>query len=232
MKKLITIGSIILVFLIFFVIIISSVMANNSYEVDKNMAEILKAASIEAAEDSLTPYSSNPYDHVKNNVHFDNIVALGIDALPLLKAKISNSDKNGLREYILAIAAEEIAKVNLKYKDYGWANGKEWVVEWNRHLFNVQDDIERILNTNMDEVTKNKSLIKLGIPSIPFLLDKLEEGNISVCKALEVLLENSDEDIFSTKSAAANYSVMAKELKPKYENIRKMVLDVVEKAEK
>ena len=62
--------------------------------------------------------SSNPYEYIQNNKNFNDLVNLGTDALPVIAEKIMNSNDDGLKEYILAIAAEKIAKIDLVITSY------------------------------------------------------------------------------------------------------------------
>jgi hypothetical protein len=52
---------------------------------------------------------SSPYAYISNE-YFNNIVTLGSDALPVIEEKLKSSNEEGLREQILAIAAEKIEK--------------------------------------------------------------------------------------------------------------------------
>lgn len=65
------------------------------------------------------------------------MVTVCILCIRILGSKVSATEKykgnakmNGLREYLFAIAVEEITKTNLKEKGYGWSNGKEWLDQW------------------------------------------------------------------------------------------------------
>jgi hypothetical protein len=69
--------------------------------------------------------SSNPYDYIKGvdgNKDYKYIVLQGEKSLNYMLNKFSDSDKNGLEEYIMATACSEILKENSKR----WASGREW----------------------------------------------------------------------------------------------------------
>ncbi len=68
--------------------------------------------------------SSNPYDYIKDSHDFDDIVNMGNKALTYMLEKFKNSKKNGLEEYIMAIACSKILKENPEKKN--WNSGKEW----------------------------------------------------------------------------------------------------------
>ena len=53
-------------------------------------------------------FSSNPYDYIKDNEAFENIVDLGKPALPKLKKLLKQCDEHGLIENIYTIAIDQI----------------------------------------------------------------------------------------------------------------------------
>lgn len=58
--------------------------------------------------------SSNPYDFIRDGVnpYYNEIIAMGSDALPSLKKELKESPANGCEEYLFAIAIEEILNAN------------------------------------------------------------------------------------------------------------------------
>jgi len=173
-------------------------------------------------EKSPLAYSSNPYDYVKNNEPFDNIVAIGADALPVIKKKIVDSSRNGLREYILAIAAERIAMVDLKGDNFGWSNAKGWVKKWDEHLRNLPDNFKKIIESNESSEEKNLQVIKMGIPALPFILDEIEKGNTTLIPALQKLVENDKTNGFDI-NAIKDYKEWAKANKNNYQGLIDLV---------
>lgn len=122
-------------------------------------------------------WSSNPYDYA-NNENFDNIVNLGIPALPVIVEEIESSDMNGLREYLFAIAVEEITKTSLKEKAYGWSNGKEWLDQWKIYLRNIPVQVDYIVNDTESTVEeKETALDELGMMSLPYIKDAIDAGH-------------------------------------------------------
>jgi hypothetical protein len=201
---------------------------STSFKIEKNMEELMDEITQNMAENPEKAYSSNPYDYIDNQ-YFRNIVNLGPKALFHIRNKIKKSERSGLKEYILAIAAEKIAKVDLRGETYNWTNGKEWVREWERHLRNIPDDIERIDSFPKPMDVKIKALIKLGVPAIPYIMDKVEEGKAEYVPALEVLLEGN-QDVSFTKEAIKDYSKWIKKNKAKFENFRVLIEDLIEEA--
>lgn len=128
--------------------------------------------------DPAVAMSSNPYDYVQGNRSYDALVALGTPALPLLKQRIEASPESGLEEYLLAIAAEEIAKVNLKtFPGLGWTTANEWPRAWNRYLRSVPRRVASIRDSSTSADERITELVKLGTPAIPFLMDAIAAGN-------------------------------------------------------
>lgn len=71
--------------------------------------------------------SSNPYDYIKgldSNKDFKYVVSQGEKSLNYMLSKFENSNKDGLEEYIMAIACSEILKENPSSKS--WASGRQW----------------------------------------------------------------------------------------------------------
>lgn len=194
-----------------------NIFASASYQIDANMSTIMDKIAEMSVRHENDALSSNPYDYIKDNDNYKKIVALGPDALTVIKEKINNSNTNGLSEYILAIAAEEIANVDLKGTGYHWSNGKEWMTEWNRLLRNIPDNVERITSSNFDDNTKNLALSKLGVAAAPYILDKIAIGNPQYAPSIANLLNN--------QAQINNTDIVqwAKDNKSKYENLRTMI---------
>ncbi len=86
-----------------------------------------KLNNITNPKDYTVSLSSNPYDYIKgvdSNKDYKYIVLQGDKSLNYMLNKFANSDKNGLEEYIMAIACSEILKENTASKK--WASGREW----------------------------------------------------------------------------------------------------------
>ncbi|MEY9094691.1 hypothetical protein [Paenibacillus sp. RC84] len=116
--------------------------------------------------------SSNPYSYLKNNKEYERIVKLGIPALPVIEQRISEGENYGLDKYLLAIAAEEIAKVNLKNGDYRWSDAEEFIRAWKLHLKSVPKKVDEIVSANETFEWKNDKLAELGAPAIPYIKEK------------------------------------------------------------
>lgn len=76
------------------------------HKIQQNIAQLEQSISDLAS----TPVglSSSPYDYIKDNQAFENIVELGKPALPKLKKLLKQCDKHGLIENIYVIAIDKI----------------------------------------------------------------------------------------------------------------------------
>lgn len=86
-----------------------------------------KLYNITHPKDSNILLSSNPYAYIKNADGKDNyqcIVGKGKKSLDYMLTKFESSNKNGLEEYIMAIACSEILKEDSAAKK--WDSGRAW----------------------------------------------------------------------------------------------------------
>jgi hypothetical protein len=86
-----------------------------------------KLNNITSPKNNNVSLSSNPYDYIKgvdSNKDYKYIVLQGEKSLNYILNKFAVSDKNGLEEYIMAIACSEILQENPASKK--WASGREW----------------------------------------------------------------------------------------------------------
>lgn len=125
-KRLVNMMVICLVVLLIFSLIGCS---NTSKKVsdDKTFEQTMeeKLNNITNPKDSKVLLSSNPYDYIKgSNEDYKYIVSQGRKSLNYMLNKFANSNTNGLKEYIMAIACLEILKENPSPKN--WASGREW----------------------------------------------------------------------------------------------------------
>jgi hypothetical protein len=134
--------------------------------------------------------SSNPYDYIKTR-YYRRIVAMGPIALMTIREMILTSTENGLKEYILAIAAEDIAQVDLKGDSFAWATAKEFCRRWDDHIGQLPQSVANILRSGQSISAKNNALVKLGIPAIPFIIDEIARGKHELTDALNTLAKGA-----------------------------------------
>ncbi len=194
-------------------------------QIDRNLDQLVKSQLVKSqldmvADNPKKAMSSNPYDYVVDNANYRNIVNLDYQALPILRDKIANSATNGLKEYIMAIAAEEIAKVDLKGSNFQWVNAKQWVKVWDNHLRSIPNNVQVIVASDSSNQEKVTRLVQLGVPAIPFIMDQVEQGNTVLSPALSELLKGSNR-----VTVDKNQDIIAwvKENKGRFSDLRMMV---------
>jgi hypothetical protein len=163
--------------------------------------------------------AGGPYKLTEDNKYFDEIVETGYPALPLLEDYISKSEQNGITEYLLAIAMETILKTNLReeYAQWGsstekglglnqddylqWENetdkdlvgtSKGFINTYEVHLESVPSKVEKILKSQESKKDKVKNLKKLGIVSLPFILEYNDTESEVVIQCLHYFIPNSN----------------------------------------
>ncbi|MBA2942446.1 hypothetical protein HZF08_29660 [Paenibacillus sp. CGMCC 1.16610] len=193
-------------------LLVSTLLVNRDFrtvdqEIDHNLNNI-----------SIGPgVSSNPYDYITDNEAFENIVSLGSEALPALHNKLSMSDENGLKEYYLAVAIEQIAGVDLKQSQSTfWDTPNGFIQMWSRYLETIPSHVDEISkDANLSQEERVKQLIKLGTPAVPFILDEIELGDEGLLSAFNVLTRNSaaTADILDKKAWASENKDQFAELK-------------------
>lgn len=75
-----------------------------------------------------TQASSNPFSYVGVSPAFERLVARGTPAVEAIAREIERSPHNGLREYLLAIAASRILEE--PESEMRWSTAKGWVSQY------------------------------------------------------------------------------------------------------
>ena len=161
-------------------------------EVDHHIAAVMDDIAARSMADPDSVMSSNPYDYAAGG-EFEQMVALGTPALPVIEQRIAASGESGLREYLLAIAAERIAKVDLKGGVGAWQTGKEWPARWRAHLKKVPSEVRSIAASKSPPEEKHRRIVALGTPAIPFVMDEVASGREELSPALEELASDTAE---------------------------------------
>lgn len=224
--------NIIIVLVLFAGIGLLAILSINSHnaafakELDKNINEMMAQVNKGSSNDLKTQLSSNPYDYARNNAYFNEIVQMGYPAIPLLEDYIEKSPENGLREYLLSIAVEKIARVDLKANtDKGWYTAKLFVKTWDNHLANVPAKVNEIMNSKKSDSEKASDIKKLGLPAAPYVMDYLErnvEENKEIEASLIEILSNS-KIVSELDANTTDFNIWAKENKPKLQELKSYV---------
>lgn len=207
-----------------------SASASIAEQVDSNMLAIQNKIDKEVELRTEFAMSSNPYDYIKDNQDFESIVALGNDALPVIQSKIAQSPNDGLQEYILAIAIEEITKTNLKNDpSTEWISAKDFEGNWKGFLREIPSKVDEISKSSEASSHKVDELLELGTPAIPFIIDKVEEGNKDLLPALQALIVDggniTENSFLSEEASSLNTEESLSKAKEKYKNLREYVLE-------
>lgn len=169
-----------LVIAIIIVIMLGMVLFGNSEvsveeKVRVNLFKIDESINKAINENTELALSSNPYDYIKDNEYYKNIIELGVAALPELDKSLSNSDVNSLNEYILVIAIEEITHTNVNgilEKEYSWENAKDFLYEWTDIKENVNNEVSEIVTSSkLTAIEKSKKLENYGVLAVPTIKD-------------------------------------------------------------
>ncbi|MGX4583582.1 hypothetical protein [Paenibacillus chitinolyticus] len=200
--------------------------ASISSKVYINLDDMNKEISRLLQEDPELGLSSNPYSYIKNNKEYARIVQLGYSALPIIEERITEGNKFGLDKYILAIAAEEIAKVNLKKGEYRWSDAEEFVRSWKLHLQSVPGKVQQILNANESSEWKNNKLVELGAPAIPYILEDIDSGGNELVPALQKVTFSSQNDSRTGQSM----NLTAKQWKDLHKEDNQIIKSLIKKA--
>ncbi|WP_054403741.1 hypothetical protein [Paenibacillus solani] len=158
-----------------------------------------------------------------NNIKgIESIVDLGYRALPYIEQNIDESEGSGLMDYILAIAAEKIAKVDLKKNSKTfWDTGNAFSQQWKKQLHQTPQEVNNIANSNLSADEKIKSLESLGIPAIPFIIERVKEGNNEFFPAIPLIL---GEESTLQSSQSGNEAAWMKNNETKFEDLKAYVL--------
>lgn len=145
--------------------------------------------SIDYSASSEISASSNLYDNVKSNEDFEVITDLGFAALPELIQLLDQSEQDGVKEYIYAVALEQISKVDMR-KRTDWNTGKEFLTIYTAYLKEIPNKVKSIVDETINDTEKVDQLKLLGTPAIPYLFDVIDSGHKELAPAFNYLTDN------------------------------------------
>lgn len=147
-----------------------------------------------AETDLQTSLSSNPFDYAAHSPALQRLVAKGTPALPVIEARIRESSANGLAEYLLVVAAQQITKIDVA----GGPNdsplrevdvAKQWPDAWRSYRKAVRGWTRKILASGMTNAEKNRALTALGTPALPDIVDEVAAGHDELSPAADALVQ-------------------------------------------
>jgi len=174
---------------------ISATQNDNDLYINNIVQKLNKEIEVKITQNPQLSYSSNPYDYINGSVAYEELVKCDPNIIPSLINKISTSNNDGLIEYILSIAAEEIMKVDIKTIEngkYKWSEAKGMV----KSLINLSRDMEKnidlITSSDLTKEEKKNQIDKLGILASPYLADSeyasTDERLVKKCKNINTYL--------------------------------------------
>ncbi len=124
-----------------------------SEKVRLNLEKLDQSIQDEIENHTLLSLSSNPYDYITENEYYDAIIELGVAALCELENSLVSSDENGLVQYIISIAIEDISHTNvneiLGNENFGWEDAHEFTTEWLEIKDTVTENVETIIQSEL-----------------------------------------------------------------------------------
>jgi predicted small secreted protein len=113
--------------ILFVLLLVTACQTNKNVgdEIEMNLNTIIKNEKIMNA--------SNPNEYIQQNQKaYNEIINYGNDGLNYLTKELKNSDQNGLREWIMAKACEDLLKNENPVKE--WSTGKEWISKYEKSI--------------------------------------------------------------------------------------------------
>ncbi|MEA4831147.1 MAG: hypothetical protein VB118_00845 [Oscillospiraceae bacterium] len=138
-------------------------------EVEKQIDEVKKLDGKNCTNSLPLGLSSNPYDYIANNSEYNRLVAMGLDAMNAIEKCLADENAyTGLKGYILAIAMEDIAKVDLKsFKAYNWQDSKSFLSSWKQLKINAVNEVPQVMsNASLSSQEKWAEIAKFGILAV------------------------------------------------------------------
>ncbi|MBN1629031.1 MAG: hypothetical protein JW990_04650, partial [Thermoleophilia bacterium] len=162
---------------------------------DDRLQELIVALPTPYPAGDVRYASSNPYDYLEDNPAFDEIVAMGYDALPGLDRHLATTDTAGLGDYLVCAAIESITRCDLKQvEEFAWADSRAFWARWNQYLKRMPTLVDEILERDPSFWIQGEEIVKLGAPAVPYVLeyadriDEQQDSGIPVLLRIPALL--------------------------------------------
>lgn len=96
---------------------------------DKNIAKEIEKNLNAIVNNEKVMTSSNPNEYIQQNQNsYQEIINKGNDGLSYLTTELKKSKQNGLKEWLMANACEDLLKNKNPVKE--WSTGKEWITKY------------------------------------------------------------------------------------------------------
>lgn len=166
--------------------------ASQEDEMAKAVEDIRNQIEREIQSHPALAMSSNPYDYAEQLSGVDAMVRLGPSALPYIEQAIDESSGSGLMDYLLAVAAETISKVDLKSRPGTlWDTGDSFKRQWRQQLRQTPQEVRKIAGSDLSPDEKVRSLERLGVPAVPFIIEQVKEGKQELFPAIITILSGN-----------------------------------------
>jgi len=159
------------------------------------LQELIAALPTPYPADDVRYASSNPYDYLEDNPAFDEIVAMGYDALPGLDRHLATTATAGLGDYLVCAAIESITRCDLKQVEgFAWADSRTFWGRWNQYLKRMPTLVDEILERDPSFWIQGEEIVKLGAPAVPYVveyadrIDEQQDSGIPVLLRIPALL--------------------------------------------
>lgn len=170
-------------------------------EIEFRVVESLKTEDKYTVNGLPIGLSSNPYDYVVENEEFDKLVKLGEESLDTLYEIQQDKEKyDSFERYIIAIAIEDIAKVDLKKSEkYYWFDADSFSIRWDKFQTNAKDEIIAILsNEKLSSEEKKAEICFYGTIAINAMekmdLKKFTQKDIEIIEESKQAIKNLSKD--------------------------------------
>jgi len=191
--------------------------ANSSGTTDRVSRESLSSSIEKSMEnDPSLRFSSNPYDFIKDgkNEYFNELIARGPDVLPDLEDALYGSEENGLEEFLLALAIEEVSQVDvtaIESDPFAYSNTIEFRKMWSTIRQETPERVIAIVNSKeMNDDEKMEQLGAYGILAVPTLEKMVLAGELD-----NKLLERVEDRIESFDLSTNTKRALAEDI-PKF----------------
>lgn len=143
---------------------------------DVTLEKIYNSLNEVSEKDPSIALSSNPYDFMVENDYYHTIVSKGVAVLPRLEELLLSSEEDGLVQYVLAAAIEEISGTSVQYILYGkteksWSTPEEFAIQWQESCEVAQEKVRNVLDSNKSLNLKLEEIKEYGVLASPVLIE-------------------------------------------------------------
>ncbi|XID91658.1 hypothetical protein ACF3MZ_24635 [Paenibacillaceae bacterium WGS1546] len=154
--------------------------------------------------------SSLPSDY-RSAEAFQKLSGLSIDYLPYLIEVIEKDES--LTSYNLIHAATSVSKTKT---DFPFARPHEWLDQWKAFVAGIPS-FHSSLKNSADALVSIDRITELGAPIVPYLMDDVEEGNVTYVRALAEIVEDPE---MPQSDDLTEWNTWVKQNRAKYEPLR------------